>query len=172
MLKGKIIRIVIYCLICILLIAAALYHIPWPTRINSEFNSTLVFTDGSEMGIGKVTVCGWQFDYLFQSGKIDVDISFPEEYDWFQPENHNFSFFYDLPWVSDCPYIVSECFLVQRDTLDMGIEQYALSVQDGLFILHNTNMPDTPYLVGSVEADYKASEIMEYFAGLVGTWPD
>ena len=168
--QPRVIKVIAYSLICVFLVGVALYYIPWPTRVNMVFNCRCLSVDGGETDIGKVTVRGWKFDYLFQNERIDVDISFPETYGWLQPENHGDTFVDDYLWTSDCRYLVTMTTLMSSNNAsELCSARYAISIKDGYFILYNESKPDAPYLVGSVEVEYKATDIFEYFAVFVDT---
>ena len=148
---------------------AALYFIPWPTRVDATFNAKLVYSGGNELEIGKVSVSGWKYNYLFKDTMLDIDIDLPAYYDWYQPQNHSDSYLFNELWPAfeNTPYWVSQNVLLQRNTNEMSSVFCAISEEDGKFILWNEESPETPYLIGSVETDYNAANIMEYFSVFV-----
>ena len=164
---SKLIRTLSIVLIIAILIGTALYFIPWPTRIQTEFNCVLIYADGTEKFVGEISVDGWCFDYIFKDTKLDIDIALPDGYGWDQPENHNDNFLYNELWpiFEGVPYLVSVSPLLSGSpNLEFDHSFYAFSVDDGKFILWNKSNPDAPYLVGSNEADCDTADIMEYFS--------
>lgn len=151
-----------------LLTGAALYFLPWPTRIDMQLHGTLVSEDGQEQSMGTFSIRGWKLNYLFQEDKVDLDISLPEEYGWQYVQNTNGSFQYNSMFDMAVPYIVSTCPMVTVGNQHVG--HFALSTEEGLFVIYNKAKPDAPYFIGSVSSDRDASDIMEYFSVFLNSW--
>lgn len=64
--------IFILCLIGILLFFLALYHIPWPERVELEMYGAEVDAQGNELATGIMVIEGWRYHYLFQDDRLQL----------------------------------------------------------------------------------------------------
>lgn len=105
--------IVILILIGILLLALALYFIPWPERMELQMNGAKVDTQGNVITEGEIVVEGWRYHYLFQSDKFRLTkIELPGvKIKWIVDVQGDSGF---SPWPRE---LISTglCFLVQND---------------------------------------------------------
>lgn len=66
-------RVIIIALASIFLVAAALYYIPWPTRIDVDMICTMITEDGQALAEGTIQIKGWELDYLVKSDQLILD---------------------------------------------------------------------------------------------------
>lgn len=65
--------IVILCLIGVLLLGLALYHIPLPERVELVMRGGEVDAQGNEVAAGAIIVEGWRYRYLLQEDRLQLN---------------------------------------------------------------------------------------------------
>ena len=69
----RILIIVVSLFLALLVLAALLYFVPWPTRINHQMAGAELSVNGAVLEECTITVKGWKLNYLFQEDKIKLD---------------------------------------------------------------------------------------------------
>lgn len=72
--RKKTVIITVSILLAAVLIAAALYFVPWPTRIDKTLTMTKLDADGNELGTFDVHFTGEKLNYLFQEDRYVLEI--------------------------------------------------------------------------------------------------
>lgn len=67
-------RIILVILVVALLVAALLYFVPWPTRVNLTLNAAKLDSNGEVIEQVPIVIEGWRLDYLFKPDQLDVEI--------------------------------------------------------------------------------------------------
>lgn len=77
----KVVRIIVYVLVCALLLGCILYFVPWPTRIDAEMTCTEISADGQTLNEGEIHIKGWELHYLFKNNRLVLDpFTLPGDY--------------------------------------------------------------------------------------------
>lgn len=66
-------RTIIFICVAVLLIAAAFYFIPFPTRVNVQMTGIEVTADGTYKNEYTVQLNGWKLNYLFKDDEAQFD---------------------------------------------------------------------------------------------------
>lgn len=69
----KVFRIVLISIVALLIVAALLYFVPWPTRIDQQMTGAELSADGTVLQECTMTVKGWKLNYLFQKDQIKLE---------------------------------------------------------------------------------------------------
>ncbi|MBQ8768396.1 MAG: hypothetical protein IJZ15_01930 [Oscillospiraceae bacterium] len=72
--RKKTVIITVSILLAAVLIAAALYFIPWPTRIDKTLTMTKLDAEGNELGDFDVHITGKKLNYIFQEDRYLLKI--------------------------------------------------------------------------------------------------
>lgn len=75
-------RIILVILVIALLVAALLYFVPWPTRVNLTLNAAKLDSNGEVIEQFTMVIEGWRLDYLFQPDQLNVNIEPFDDYAW------------------------------------------------------------------------------------------
>ena len=162
-------KIISCCVTCVLLIAAALYFIPWPTPVNLTLTAVKLDADGNEIGTFPVTIKGVKKNYLFQEDVLDVSISPFDGYVWFKPSE-------DAP--SGKEGVISkyfdECMQVTYGTAHPEYENMVFAhlrfTEDFKYITFEFYIPEENervYYIASADENCTTQEVKEYFRTLV-----
>ena len=147
-------------LIVILLLAVALYFIPWRTSIGIYMYGAVVTADGQILYKKDVYVSGHISEYLFQKDHLDLAFYLDEPY-WNDIKvDHSFS--NDGRW----PYILAnwDGYNRQLNRYDGG--PLGLTFEKDMMILSRFG-EDDHYLVASVNPDFEPQEILQKFSDLL-----
>ena len=72
--RKKTVIITVSILLAAVLIAAAVYHIPWPTQIDKTITMAKLDADGNKIGTFDVHITGKQLNYLFKEDRMLLKI--------------------------------------------------------------------------------------------------
>lgn len=60
--------------IILVIVAALLYFIPWPTRVNLALDAVKLDAEGNEIGTTQIYIKGFMLNYLFREDRLDITI--------------------------------------------------------------------------------------------------
>ncbi len=72
--RKKTVVTVISILLAVIFLAGAVYHFPWPTKIDKTLTVTKLDADGNEIGTFDVHITGKQLNYLFKEDRMLLKI--------------------------------------------------------------------------------------------------
>lgn len=181
--RKKTVIITVSILLAAVLIAAAAYHIPWPTKIDKTLTVTKLDIDKNEVGTFEIHITGKKLTYLFQEERYLLQI---DPFDNIEEIKTTEVSTIDGKDVTGRPVYFGQehgkdyrqLSLNGRDRSDGSLKYVSLTLfysgdldrfafncySDD--IIYDSDLVKWSY-VGSVSGDYTTEEIVEYFGGLI-----
>ena len=150
-------------LMVVLLIAAALYFIPFPVEVDMELQGAVVSADGEILEQVDITIKGEKLYYLFQEDEVQLRIETTSD-DWMFPSAASGGSSYKDPY-ADYPYMTVYTTTGNPQT-DLGWGGYALDMEDGYFLAGRWNDP-SKFLIGTTGAGLEPASILDYFSDYI-----
>ena len=153
-------KYIIIFLVTIVLLSAVLYLVPWRTPISIHMYGAVVTADGEILSTTRVGVSGGILEYLFQSDRLELDITM-DELHWIDLKTGGV-YSGDGRW----PFIFADWKGHYRELSGFDSGYLGLTFEKDMLILSSFGADDR-YLVASIDSDFAPQEVLETFSKLV-----
>ncbi|MBQ6997876.1 MAG: hypothetical protein IJN60_05845 [Oscillospiraceae bacterium] len=171
--RKKTVVTVISILLAVIFLAGAVYHFPWPTKIDKTLTMTKLDDEGNELGTFDIHITGTKLNYLFQEERYVLEI---DDFDTLR--DIKISDTGDLRpggIISRFGKELGREFLslsfagngAPGDAFDWAIMELTFTEELDCFVLSCRYGGEKWYYVTSTSGDHTTREIIEYFMGLV-----
>lgn len=137
--RGKVFRYIRNAVICALLVAAALYFIPWPSKIDVVMTGSEIRKDGTPFEDCTISLHGWKHNYLFRDDTIKVDVQINSPSDLNLEGMYHTTIFKDIPEYDFVSYLVYLAKTNSMDALTLYFDEEltwsVLTVDDRQFVV-------------------------------------